>query len=131
MERIVNAGADKEPAFWQKNLTDLLEYFKATPAGLTSGEARDRLRLFGANLFHPQRKYALLFQFLTKFTNPLVIILLLVSFVSALTGDAASFIIISFIVFMRVLQSGVIEGRLFFILDGLLSLWQPRCLLFL
>ena len=51
---------------------------------------------------HIQRKSALLLQFLTKFRNPLVVILLIASFISALTGDVASFIIISLIVVMSV-----------------------------
>lgn len=101
----------KEPAFWQQNLTTLLEYYKSTPAGLTSCEAADRLVCYGPNLFHPQRKNALLFQFLSKFSNPLVIILLIASAVSALTGDVASFIIISLIVSMSVTLDFIQEYR--------------------
>lgn len=99
---IVSVGSEKEYAFWQQNLTAILEYYRSSPAGLTSSEAAKRLKLYGLNLFHPQRKNALLFQFLSKFSNPLVIILLAASAISALTGDAASFIIISLIVLMSV-----------------------------
>ncbi|WP_154017876.1 magnesium-translocating P-type ATPase [Candidatus Protochlamydia phocaeensis] len=99
---IVSLQFDKEPAFWQQNLTVLLQYYKATSDGLTSSEVSERLVHYGPNLFHPQRKNALLFQFLSKFSNPLVIILLVASAISALTGDVASFIIISLIVFMSV-----------------------------
>lgn len=94
--------SDKEAAFWQQNLTALLKAHKSSPNGLTSGEVAQRLKRYGANVFHPQRKHALLFQFLSKFSNPLVIILLIASAISTLTGDVASFIIISFIVFMSV-----------------------------
>lgn len=99
---IVSVQSDKEPAFWQQKLTALLEYYKSTPTGLTSSEAAERITLYGPNLFHPQRRNALLFQFLSKFSNPLVSILLAASAISALTGDAASFIIISLIVLMSV-----------------------------
>lgn len=99
---IVSVQSDKEPAFWQQNLTALLEYYKSSPAGLTSSEATEHLRHYGPNLFHPPRRNALLFQFLSKFSNPLVIILLVASAISALTGDVASFIIISLIVLMSV-----------------------------
>lgn len=92
----------EEPSFWQQNLTALLEYYKATSAGLTSNEAAERLIRYGPNQFHPQKRNALLFQFLSKFKNPLVIILLIASAISALTGDEASFIIIWFIVLISV-----------------------------
>lgn len=94
--------SNKEPTFWQQNLMALLDCYKTTPNGLTSGEAAERLARYGPNVFHPQRRNVLLLQFLAKFSNPLVIILLAASTISALTGDAASFIIISLIVFMSV-----------------------------
>lgn len=100
-----------EPAFWQQNLASLLEYYKASPAGLTSSEAAERLIHYGPNLFHPQRRHALLLQFLAKFSNPLVIILLVASAISALTGDVASFIIISLIVLMSVTLDFIQEYR--------------------
>lgn len=100
-----------KPDYWQQNLTALLEYYKTTPAGLTSSEAAERLIRYGPNLFCPQRKHALLFQFLAKFSNPLVIILLLASAISAFTGDAASFIIISLIVLMSVTLDFIQEYR--------------------
>ncbi len=97
--------------FWQENLTTLLEHFKSTAAGLTSSEAKERLVLYGPNVFHPQRKNVLLLQFLAKFSNPLVIILLVASVISALTGDVASFTIISLIVLMSVTLDFIQEFR--------------------
>lgn len=98
----MSVQSDKDPTFWQQNLADLLKLYKATAGGLTSREAAERLKLYGPNLFHPQRRNALLLQFLSKFSNPLVIILLVASSISALTGDLTSFIIISVIVLMSV-----------------------------
>lgn len=107
----MSVQSDKEPTFWQQNLAALLDYYKSTPAGLTSSEATERLTHYGPNLFHPHRRNALLFQFLSKFSNPLVIILLAASAISALTGDVASFIIISLIVFMSVTLDFIQEYR--------------------
>ena len=107
----MNTPSDKEPAFWQQNLTALLESYKATSAGLTSSEAAERLIRYGPNIFHPQKKNALLLQFLSKFSNPLVLILLVASAVSAFTGDVASFIIISLIVIMSVTLDFIQEYR--------------------
>lgn len=102
---------DKEPTFWQQDLQALLESSKATSGGLTSSEAAARLTRYGPNLFHPLAKNALLFQFLSKFSNPLVVILLVASAISALTGDVASFIIISLIVLMSVTLDFIQEYR--------------------
>lgn len=103
--------SDKEHAFWQQNMTTLLEYYKSTPTGLTSSEAAERLLRYGHNIFHPMRRNILFFQFLSKFFNPLVIILLAASTISAFTGDAASFFIISIIVVMSVTLDFIQEYR--------------------
>lgn len=107
----MSVQSDKESAFWQQNLTALLEGYKTTQAGLTSDEAAVRLTLYGPNVFHPQRRNLLLFQFLSKFSNPLVIVLLAASSISALTGDLASFIIISLVVLMSVTLDFIQEFR--------------------
>lgn len=103
--------SDKEPSFWQQNLSDLLTFNQSTAAGLTSKEAAERLERFGPNSFSPRRNNALLFQFLNKFSNPLVIILLIASAISALTGDIPSFMIISLIVSMSVTLDFIQEYR--------------------
>jgi len=106
-----NLPSDKELAFWQENVTALLEHHQATPVGLTSSEAAVRVTRYGPNILHAQRRNKLLLQFLAKFRNPLVIILLAASAISALTGDVASFIIISFIVLMSVTLDFIQEFR--------------------
>ena len=103
--------SDKESAFWKQDAKALLESNKVTPAGLTSGEAADRLTRYGPNILHTQRRNALLLQFLTKFRNPLVIILLVASVISAFTGDVTSFIIITIIVLMSVTLDFIQEFR--------------------
>ena len=75
--------------FWQLPITALLEQVAASPDGLSSAEAAARLTQFGPNLIHGERKRALVLQFLTKFRNPLVIILLIASALSAFTGDVS------------------------------------------
>lgn len=107
----MSVQSDKERAFWQQNLTALLEYHQATPAGLKSNEAAIRLKRYGPNVFHPQRKNAALLQFLSKFNNPLIIILLVASTISAFTGDVTNFIIISLMVIMSVTLDFIQEYR--------------------
>jgi len=104
--------ADKtSPAFWQVPVSALLEKLDASPEGLSIEEAAERLARFGPNLIHGERKRALILQFLAKFRNPLVIILLAASAISAFTGDATSFFIIGAIVLMSVTLDFVQEYR--------------------
>ena len=70
--------------------------------GLSSQQAIDLLRAHGPNQLQRSTQRALLLQFLTHFRNPLVIVLLAASVLSALTGDGSGALIIALIVVMSV-----------------------------
>ena len=70
--------------------------------GLTSAEAAERLKQYGPNRLRPALQRAVVLQFLAQFRNPLVLILLVASGVSALTGDVTGALIIGVIVVMSV-----------------------------
>lgn len=70
--------------------------------GLTRAEAADRLRQYGPNRLQPATQRAVLLQFLAHFKNPLVLVLLAASGISALTGDVTGALIIGVIVLMSV-----------------------------
>src|SRR5674476_871236 len=70
--------------------------------GLTSAEATERQKQFGPNRLRPALQRALVLQFLVQFRNPLVLILLVASGISALTGDVTGALIIGLIVVMSV-----------------------------
>jgi Mg2+-importing ATPase len=108
---VVTSPADKESAFWLQDVAALLEQLNATSTGLASSEAAARLAHFGPNLLRPVRKRMLVLQFLAKFRNPLVLILLVASVVLALTGDVTSFFIIFLIVLISVTLDFVQEHR--------------------
>ncbi|QGM48032.1 magnesium-translocating P-type ATPase [Methylocystis heyeri] len=80
-------------------------------AGLTSAEAHSRLAKFGPNQFHDRQQQPLLLQFLSRFKNPLVILLLVASAISALTGEITNFLIISTMVLLSVTLDFVQEYR--------------------
>src|SRR5512136_1769124 len=101
-----------ESSFWQLPVTALQEQLTASPDGLSSAEAALRLTRFGPNLIHGERKRALILQFLAKFKNPLVIILLTASALSAFTGDATSFLIIVTLDFVQEYRAGQAADRL-------------------
>ena len=104
-------NAKTDLPFWRLPVTALLERMAAAPDGLSSAEAAARLTKFGPNLIHGEKRRALALQFLAKFRNPLVIILLIASALSAITGDAASFFIIGTMVLISVTLDFVQEYR--------------------
>ncbi len=102
---------ETERAFWRLTLSELEAHVRATAAGLSHDEAAVRLKDAGPNVLRPPRRRALVLQFMSRFRNPLVIILLLASTVSAFTGDVTSFLIISSIVIMSVTLDFIQEFR--------------------
>ncbi|PWB45626.1 MAG: magnesium-translocating P-type ATPase [Nitrosomonadales bacterium] len=79
--------------------------------GLSSAEAAARLNQYGSNQLKPARQRAILLQFLAHFRNPLVVVLLAASGISALTGETTGAFIIGLIVLMSVTLDFVQEFR--------------------
>jgi Mg2+-importing ATPase len=104
-------SAQMQPDFWRQPLPDLCRALDVGQNGLSSSEAAARLRAFGPNLLRPARRGALLRLFLSRFRNPLVIVLLVASGISALTGETMSFLIITAMVLMSVTLDTVQEYR--------------------
>ena len=70
--------------------------------GLTRAEAALRLKQYGPNRLKPALQRAVLLQFFAQFGNPLVLILLVASAISAVSGDVTGALIIGVIVVMSV-----------------------------
>ncbi|HMJ49322.1 MAG TPA: magnesium-translocating P-type ATPase [Burkholderiales bacterium] len=109
--RSLEPSSSFEGAWWRQPLSDCLAALEANPKGLSSKEARRRLRILGPNLFQDIPKRSLLIQFLTRFKNPLVIILLVASTISLLTQEIAGFAIINIIVVLSVTLDFIQEYR--------------------
>jgi len=100
---------DGQPSWW---LTPLAEPpAEQAAAGLFSVEAEARLARDGPNVLRARQQRSLLVQFLMRFKNPLVIILLVASGVSAFIGEITNFVIISCIVLLSVSLDFVQEYR--------------------
>jgi P-type Mg2+ transporter len=85
---------------WKGPADRLLDQLATTQVGLTTSEAQSRLATCGPNDATTDKRSPLWLQFLTRFRNPLVIILLVASGLSAATGDMARFVIIFSIVML-------------------------------
>ncbi|MGB8284986.1 MAG: magnesium-translocating P-type ATPase [Pseudolabrys sp.] len=98
-------------AFWQTPLDELERQLGASSNGLNSTEAAARLLRHGANTLDSRQKYSFLLKVLSRFRNPLVLILLVAAVISGFTGDVASLVIISTMVLLSVLLDSVQEYR--------------------
>jgi Mg2+-importing ATPase len=96
---------------WKEPVKRLLIRLATTSAGLDAAEAKSRLTTFGPNNAATVKRSPLWLQFLTRFRNPLVIILLVASGLSAATGDVASFLIVVSIVTISITLDFVQEVR--------------------
>ena len=95
--------------FWDRSQGELLGALRATAAGLTSDEAKRRLRLHGPNSLVQERRFAALLSFVRFFANPLIIVLLVASAVSLSLGDRVGGLIIIAMVLLSVLLNFFME----------------------
>lgn len=96
---------------WKEPADRLLLRLGATPSGLNAAEAQSRLSRFGPNDTEAVKRTPLWLQFLARFQNPLVVILLVASALSAATGDVPSFLIVVSIVMISMTLDFVQEVR--------------------
>jgi Mg2+-importing ATPase len=109
--RVKSKTTPEQPVWWLKSLAEPLVELTTDKTGLSSVEARSRLAKFGPNLFRDHQDRSLLLQFLSRFKNPLVLLLLVASAISALTGEMTNFVIITVMVLLSVTLDFVQEHR--------------------
>ena len=95
--------------FWDRPQDELLGLLRATAAGLTSDEAKRRLRLHGPNSLVRERRFAALLSFVRFFANPLIIVLLVASAISLSLGERVGGLIIIAMVLLSVLLNFFME----------------------
>ncbi len=88
-----------------------LEPVPAATLGLSQAQAQESLARLGPNTFDARKKQWLVLQFLARFRNPLVLVLLAASAISAATGDTTNFLIIMLMVLLSVTLDFVQEHR--------------------
>lgn len=101
----------KESAWWLKPLSGWQVELETDSLGLTSMEASARLDLLGPNLFRDHQDRSLVWQFLSRFKNPLVLLLLGASLISIFTGELTNSLIIIVMVMFSVTLDFVQEHR--------------------
>lgn len=97
--------------WWLAPLTDAARTPGEASTGLSTAEAKARLSKFGPNQVSDRQEQPLWLQFLARFKNPLVVLLLVASAISAMTGELTNFVIIVVMVLFSVTLDFVQEHR--------------------
>lgn len=95
-------GSRSDDAWWLASRDEIESDAAGSARGLTSSEAESRLRSAGPNRFFDVHRRPVWLQFLARFRNPLVLLLLVASALSALTGDVTGFLIVFAMVLLSV-----------------------------
>jgi Ca2+-transporting ATPase len=76
-----------EPAYYKKTVDETFEELQASPSGLTSGEAKRRLGLYGPNVLEKGPAVNPFYIFIHQFMDPLIYILIVAAGVTAFLKD--------------------------------------------
>lgn len=91
--------------YWSLPSEEALQNLRSSLTGLSQEEAKARLKKYGENTIKKQKKVTKLVLFLEQLNNPIMIILLFGTIVSATTGDLTDALIILAIIFISSLLS--------------------------
>ncbi len=99
------------PQFWNIPVASLQLHLESNNGGLDQQQAQQRSARSGPNALRVQGERSLILQYFSHFKNPLVLILLAASAVSAVTGEITSFVIIWVMVLISVTLDFIQEYR--------------------
>ncbi len=111
--------------FYLQSKDEVLKEFKASPNGLSSGEAKERLAKYGENALVEGKKETVFQVFLDQFKDLMVIILIIAALISAFTGDAESTIVIIAVLILNAVLGTVQHVKAEKSLESLKSLSSP------
>ncbi len=100
---------DQETRYWQMTSEEALATLESGTEGLSALEAEARLKMYGANELKSKGSARPWLLFLSQFKNPIMIILIVATLISGLTGDWTDALIILAIVLASVVLSFIQE----------------------
>ena len=107
----IGSDSRTQHKFWQRPIGELEGELGSGKDGLSSAEAAARRVRYGPNILEQRQRLSLPLKFLSRFRNPLVLILLAAAVISGITGDPTACIIISTIVLTSAVLDTVQEFR--------------------
>jgi magnesium-transporting ATPase (P-type) len=108
-----------------RNINEVFEDLKTSAEGLTSDEAKARLKKYGPNMLVEKRQTPLLLKFIRHFRDLFGILLLVASFLSFISGSPELSLIILAVVLMNIFFSLFQESRAEKAMATLKS-WMPE-----
>ncbi|MGE5116243.1 MAG: cation-transporting P-type ATPase, partial [Betaproteobacteria bacterium] len=99
------------PDWWRRPRAAVLAALHATPEGLSTRQAASRLGHHGPNRLRAAPRSSLARRFAARLLDPLVLVLVAASVISAATGDAVSFGFVSIVVIFSVALDVLQEHR--------------------
>lgn len=97
--------------FWRTPLPELFRVLDAGPDGLRHEEAQARTTRIGANSLRARPRQSLVLEFLRRFRNPLILILLAASTIAGITGETSGMLIIWSMILLSVTLDFVQEHK--------------------
>jgi P-type Mg2+ transporter len=89
----------------------LLQKYDSSVKGISEKEAGRRIGIYGPNETARKKKRTIVFQFVSKFFSPMVMVLGVIAVLSFYTGEPASALIVSLMILLSVVLSFVQEYR--------------------
>lgn len=90
-------------AYWSLPANTVVKQLYTSSRGLTTHNAQHRLKVYGPNQLRESKKYNLIWEIVKKLGNPLILILLFSSAISALLGEIPEFTIVLAILVISIL----------------------------
>ncbi|MCW7482347.1 magnesium-translocating P-type ATPase [Leptospira kanakyensis] len=97
--------------WWQQPLNDTLNSLGVGTYGLNGEQVTSKLKQFGKNVFLDRKTKPIWQKLLVRFRNPLILLLLFASAVSAFMGEFSNFIIITVLVFISIILDFIQEHK--------------------
>lgn len=94
-----------------EDIKSCLKSLNSDVSGLTHKDAKERLKIFGHNEFSKIKKYNVMIDFLSRFKNPLILILLFAGAISGFLHDLIEAGIIFFLVFFSIFLTWFMEFK--------------------
>jgi P-type Ca2+ transporter type 2C len=119
---------DKNWMYYDEAADAVLKTLNTSEAGLSSGEAENRLEKYGKNELKEEEKTSVVKLFLSQFKSFLILILVVAALVSAFLGETVDALVIMFTVFLAGVLGFVQEYRAEESIKLLKSLTSPEAL---
>ena len=112
--------------YFSKSKEEVLQELQVTENGLNSQEVEERVKKYGKNQLNEEEKISTLAVFLSQFKDFLVIILIIASIISAISGNIESTIVILVVIVINAILGTVQHIKAEESINSLKSLSSPK-----